>query len=365
MYADLETIANLKFGKAMEAISKETQSKLQETIAELTRRNISRGGFAEAQNKVKIDGAERLCWAMYEIWLSLIMQKKGRIDREDITIIMSKVEGCVASGKKIQASGLASATQEVEVRMAGVSGKIRRELEIKIREQDAFPRRIERVGDEVFVIAAALDDLKPLINEAIGPAIKDNTLQPFVMVAREPEGPIGNEILARIEAARLVVADLTYERQNCYYEVGYAHAKGKKVIFTARQDHDPRRAGRVATDPKIHFDLDNHRFSFWEPGNWSRLRVELRTRIAESLRRLETGATSGDRRGDAGQKEILTYLRETQSSAHGRVIFNVRAVAQELGWPVDDVEIALSQLLNKGVLEPGGGGYFLTEASVP
>jgi len=73
--------------------------------------------------------------------------------------------------------------------MAGVSGKIRRELEIKIREQDAFPRRIERVGDEVFVIAAALDDLKPLINEAIGPAIKDNTLQPFVMVAREPEGP--------------------------------------------------------------------------------------------------------------------------------------------------------------------------------
>lgn len=124
---------------------------------------------------------------------------------------------------------------------------IRRDLEIRWREHALTPSKQQNVSDEVFVIMAANGDLDPLYQE---------------------------------------IADMTYETPNCYYEVGYAHAKGTRVIFCARADHDPRRAGRQQSDPRIHFDLDSHRFSFWQPGEWSRLRKDLRHRIDQSLKRL-------------------------------------------------------------------------------
>ena len=56
---------------------------------------------------------------------------------------------------------------------------------------------------------------------------------------------INDKILNYINMAEVIVADLTFERPNCYYEVGYAHAKGKKVVLTARRG------------TKIHFDVSN------------------------------------------------------------------------------------------------------------
>lgn len=51
--------------------------------------------------------------------------------------------------------------------------------------------------------------------------------------------------------SRFVVADLTDERQNCYYEVGYAHALGKPVIILAK-DGTPR-----------HFDVAANKWNYW------------------------------------------------------------------------------------------------------
>lgn len=45
-------------------------------------------------------------------------------------------------------------------------------------------------------------------------------------------------------------------------------------------------------------------------------------------------------------------MREAQAGVRGRVIFHERAVAQKLGWPVEDVEIVLLRLTDKGALEP-------------
>ena len=77
---------------------------------------------------------------------------------------------------------------------------------------------------------------------------------------------------------------------------------------------------------------------------------------------MDAGATIGDRKSEAGEREILSYLRETQSAAHGRVVFNVRAIAQEVGWPVDDVELVLLRLLDKAWIKEHGGGYVVIDA---
>lgn len=370
MYEDLEALASLKIGKTIEKLSEEAADRSAKIAVEFARRGLSRSGpFERAKLDSNIQMAEESCKEVCRIWSELILARDGALTEAAVGFIAGKIQSRGDGFRRsIRSSleregGIASShlTQEADRRIQGIVRNARRDLEIHRREQalSAASKAAQGASDEVFVIMASNEELIPLYQEAIEAAIKDNALRPYLMTVSEPEGEITDEILVRIESARLLIADMTYERPNCYYEVGYAHAKGKKVIFTARSDHDPRRPNRQAKDPKIHFDLDSHRFSFWQHDAWTALRFELRQRIAQSLKALSIGDTPAARRSKVGEDEILNYMLHAQSNRVGKVIFHERAVAQELGWPLDDVEFALASLIRRGRVENYKGGYAL------
>jgi nucleoside 2-deoxyribosyltransferase len=119
--------------------------------------------------------------------------------------------------------------------------------------------------------------------DALVPAVTDSGLLPYRVNEEEFDGTITEAILEKIRNSRLVVADLTDERPNCYFELGYALALGKPAILAARKDHDPRRDSRNPDDPKVHFDLDSHKITYWVRENLNELRQQLALRIKKHL----------------------------------------------------------------------------------
>ncbi|WP_052126284.1 hypothetical protein [Ureibacillus massiliensis] len=113
-------------------------------------------------------------------------------------------------------------------------------------------QKFSEVKNQVFVIMKFNDDeLDSAYEGVIEPVIKDFGLDCIRVDKLQDSGKINDQIIENIATSKYILADLTGERPNCYYEAGYAQALGKEVILTIKQNE------------KIHFDLSGNRFIQW------------------------------------------------------------------------------------------------------
>lgn len=109
--------------------------------------------------------------------------------------------------------------------------------------------RIERIRKGVVFIIMAMDPSKPELEDihgAIKEVCKSFDLRALRADDIEHQERITDIILQNIKECQFVIADLTHERPNVYYEIGFAHALDKRPILYRKQG------------TPLHFDLLTH-----------------------------------------------------------------------------------------------------------
>jgi hypothetical protein len=153
----------------------------------------------------------------------------------------------------------------------------------RFEEWDAFdpeeqqPAKTSFVPGTAFIMMWMADEEYPEL-EDVRNTIKE-VCQEFGVEARraeevQHEERITDVILEQIKQSEFLFADLTGNRPNVYYEVGFAHAIGKRPILFCKDGTE------------IHFDLAG--YNVWRYRNSTTLKERLRERL--------TGATGKEAR---------------------------------------------------------------------
>jgi len=142
-------------------------------------------------------------------------------------------------------------------------------------------RESVRRRNEVFVIMAFRQETEGFWLDVIKPLEQTLSLRPLRIDKEETEVAISEEILSAIRRALIVVCDLSFERPNCYFEAGYAKGCFRRVLFTARRDHDPRATEKG--EFKVHFDVDQLKITWWDPSDFPQAKRELEERVRKIL----------------------------------------------------------------------------------
>jgi hypothetical protein len=114
--------------------------------------------------------------------------------------------------------------------LVGLLPEIARRVRLLLPEQE----KRSALSCDIFVVMSFDDDMEPIYE-----GIRDAAEKLGRSAVRVKDVPgdyrITSAILSMIEAANLLIVDMTYERPNVYFELGLARGLGKDIITVARK----------------------------------------------------------------------------------------------------------------------------------
>jgi len=144
-------------------------------------------------------------------------------------------------------------------------------LSVKGWEKYEEIKRSGPLSNKCFVAMSCNDDLKDAYDNGIKKAVEEAGYQPVFIERKQHNEKICDLIIANIRECKFLVADVTGQRQNVYYEAGFTHGLDRQVIWTCKKD-DINNA---------HFDTRQYNHILWE--NAEDLRKKLLNRIKATI----------------------------------------------------------------------------------
>ena len=105
-----------------------------------------------------------------------------------------------------------------------------------------------------FVAMSCSEELRETYENGIKKAIEEAGYQPIFIEREEHNEKICDLIISKIRSSKFLVADVTKQRPNVYYEAGFAHGLNRNVIWTCRNDEREN----------VHFDTRQYNHILWE-----------------------------------------------------------------------------------------------------
>ena len=92
------------------------------------------------------------------------------------------------------------------------------------------------LSKKCFVAMSCSEYMNEIYSEGIEKAVVEAGYKPIFIEKKEHNEKICDLIIAEIRSCKFLIADVTGQRQNVYYEAGFAHGLNRDVIWTCKQD---------------------------------------------------------------------------------------------------------------------------------
>ncbi len=217
----------------------------------------------------------------------LLVPTKG-LSKPEADEIVTSLQKAIEVGALLQSGS--KTTMEVVISPTSTEGKqIPAHVKTSpfgeiILEWEPFTgRKINEIGkgDCFVIMQIGNEEMDRLWNEVYDPVLRRVGLSPRRADKDDDGTPLYSQIIESLNYADWVIADLTNERPNCYFEVGHVMGSGKanKLIICCRDDHNSHNPKFRAGASKIHFDLQGFNVEWWDSNDLSTFSSNLERRI--------------------------------------------------------------------------------------
>jgi len=129
-------------------------------------------------------------------------------------------------------------------------------IRVKIQEEwDEVQNKDFKVKNSVFVIMPIGNSEMDDVYKTIKSECRKLDLKAKRVDEMAGSNPISDDIIAQIKKSEFCIVDLTFERPNVYYELGYTHGignKGNQILLIAKKG------------TKLHFDISGLRVRYYD-----------------------------------------------------------------------------------------------------